>query len=69
MIGNDVYIGRDALVLSGVDIGNGAVAAASSVVTEDVVSYSIVAENPVRHIKVRFNKGVRVDLKRSAWWD
>jgi len=48
VIGNDVWIGRQALILSGVEIGNGAVVAASSVVTEDVAPYSIVAENPAR---------------------
>jgi len=69
VIGNDVWIGRDALILSGVEIGNGAVVAARSVVTEDVVPYSIVAGNPARHIKFRFNKEVREDLTRIAWWD
>lgn len=69
MIGNDVWIGRDALILSGVKISNGAVVAARSVVTEDVAPYSIVAGNPARHIKFRFNEGVREDLKRIAWWN
>ncbi len=69
VIGNDVWIGRDALILSGVAIGNGAIVAARSVVTEDVAPYSIVAGNPARHIKFRFNEGVREDLTRIAWWD
>lgn len=69
VIGNDVWIGRDALILSGVEIGNGAIVAARSVVTEDVAPYSIVAGNPARHIKFRFSESIRKDLQRIAWWD
>lgn len=69
VIGNDVWIGRDALILSGVEIGNGAVVAARSVVTEDVAPYSIVAGNPARHIKFRFSESIREDLQRIAWWN
>jgi acetyltransferase-like isoleucine patch superfamily enzyme len=69
IIGNDVWIGTDALILSGVEIGNGAVIAARSVVTEDVAPYSIVAGNPAKHIKFRFNESRRDDLQKIAWWD
>jgi acetyltransferase-like isoleucine patch superfamily enzyme len=69
VIGNDVWIGRDALILSGVKIGDGAVVAARSVVTEDVTPYSIVGGNPARHIKFRFSESIRKDLQRIAWWN
>jgi virginiamycin A acetyltransferase len=69
VIGNDVWIGQDALILSGVQIGNGAVIAARSVVKEDVLPYSIVAGNPAQHIKFRFSKSVIDDLQDIAWWN
>jgi acetyltransferase-like isoleucine patch superfamily enzyme len=69
IIGNDVWIGTDALILSGVEIGNGAVIAARSVVKEDVLPYSIVAGNPAKHIKFRFSESTRDDLQKIAWWD
>jgi virginiamycin A acetyltransferase len=69
VIGNDVWIGQDALILSGVQIGNGAVIAARSVVKDDVLPYSIVAGNPAQHIKFRFSKSVIDDLQDIAWWN
>ena len=69
VIGNDVWIGQDALILSGVQIGDGAVIAARSVVKEDVLPYSIVAGNPAQHIKFRFSKSVRDNLQSIAWWN
>lgn len=69
IIGNDVWIGTDALILSGVEIGNGAVIAARSVVTEDVAPYSIMAGNPAKHIKFRFSESIIDDLQKIAWWD
>lgn len=69
VIGNDVWIGRDAMILSGVNIGNGAVIGARSVISKDVQPYSIVAGNPARHIRFRFDKQTINDLKRIAWWD
>ena len=69
VIGNDVWIGQDALILSGVQIGNGAVIAARSVVKEDVLPYSIVAGNPAQLIKFRFSKSVIRDLLNIAWWN
>ncbi|MBW2039433.1 MAG: CatB-related O-acetyltransferase [Deltaproteobacteria bacterium] len=69
VIGNDVWIGRDALIISGITIGNGAVIAARSVVTEDVLPYSIVAGNPARHIKFRFSESIINDLQNIAWWN
>ncbi len=68
VIGNDVWIGREALILSGVTIGNGAAVAARSVVTEDVLPYSIVAGNPATFIRFRFKKSIIADLQKIAWW-
>jgi virginiamycin A acetyltransferase len=68
-IGNDVWIGYGALILSGVSIGNGAVIAARSVVTKNVAPYSIVAGNPARHIRFRFPEHIINALQEIAWWD
>jgi acetyltransferase-like isoleucine patch superfamily enzyme len=69
IIGSDVWIGRDALMLSGVVVGNGAVIAARSVVTKDVAPYSIVAGNPARHIRSRFPQHLVDALQLISWWD
>jgi acetyltransferase-like isoleucine patch superfamily enzyme len=69
VIGNDVWIGYGALILSGVSIGNGAVVAARSVVRSDVKPYSIVAGNPSRHIMFRFDGETVNALEEIAWWD
>jgi acetyltransferase-like isoleucine patch superfamily enzyme len=69
VIGNDVWIGQDALILSGVVIGNGAVIAARSVVVGDVSPYSIMAGNPAKHIRFRFNESIIDALQKIAWWD
>lgn len=69
VIGNDVWIGYEALILSGVRIGNGAVVAARSVVTRNVAPYSIVAGNPARHVKFRFDEAAVKALEEIAWWD
>ncbi|MFQ5787186.1 MAG: CatB-related O-acetyltransferase, partial [Thermodesulfobacteriota bacterium] len=69
IIGHDVWIGRDTLILSGVTIGNGAVVAARSVVTRHVSPYSVVGGNPARQIKFRFPEHVIDALQRIAWWD
>lgn len=69
IIGNDVWIGQDALILSGIRIGDGAVIAGRSVVTSDVEPYSVVAGNPARHIKFRFSQEVIDTMLRIAWWN
>jgi len=69
VIGSDVWIGQDALILSGVTISHGAVVAARSVVTKDVEPYSIVGGNPARHIRFRFPEPTIQSLLRIAWWD
>ena len=69
MVGHDVWIGRGATILSGVKVGNGAVVAAASVVTNDVRPYAVVAGNPAREVKRRFTDDQVEALQRIAWWD
>jgi virginiamycin A acetyltransferase len=68
-IGNDVWLGYGALVMPGVTIGHGAVVAAASVVAADVPPYAIVAGNPARVVKRRFEDDDVAKLLRAAWWD
>lgn len=68
-IGNDVWVAREALILSGVTIGDGAVIGARAVVSRDVAPYTIVAGNPAVEIRPRFPAEIVERLKRIAWWD
>lgn len=68
-IGHDVWIGSQAMILSGVTIGHGAVVAARSVVTRDVPPYSIVAGNPARPVKQRFGDAAITALLDASWWN
>lgn len=68
-IGNDVWIGANAIVIQGVKIGNGAVIGAGSVVTKNVGDYEIVAGNPARLIRKRFDDITIRHLTQSEWWD
>lgn len=68
-IGNDVWIGKNAIILSGIKIGDGAIIGAGSVVTKDVTDYEIVAGNPAKHIKYRFETEEIEILKKIGWWD
>jgi acetyltransferase-like isoleucine patch superfamily enzyme len=67
-IGNDVWIGRSSIVLSGVSISDGAVIGAGSVVTKDVPSYAIVAGNPAKFIRSRFDDETINQLIKIKWW-
>lgn len=69
VIGNDVWIGINAIIMRGVTIGDGAVIAASAVVTKDVAPYSIVGGNPAKHIKYRFSEEIIKKLLEIKWWD
>lgn len=69
VIGNDVWIGYEAVILSGVHIGDGAIIGTRSVVTKDVLPYTVVAGSPAKEIKKRFNDGTINKLQRSKWWD
>lgn len=68
-IGHDVWIGRSAIVLAGVTVGDGSVIGAGSVVTKDVPPYAIVAGNPARLIRYRFDENVIQKLKEINWWN
>ena len=69
VIGSDVWIGSNAFVKGGITIGNGAVIGAYSVVTKDVEPYSIVAGNPAKLIKKRFDDSTIERLQNIRWWD
>lgn len=69
-IGNDVWIGQNAIILSGVSrMGDGAVVGAGAVVTKDVPDFAIVAGNPAKIIRYRFDKDTIHKLKEERWWD
>lgn len=69
VIGNDVWIGINATIVSGVKIGDGAVIAAGSIVTKDVPPYAIVGGNPAKVIKKRFTDDEIEALLELAWWN
>jgi acetyltransferase-like isoleucine patch superfamily enzyme len=68
-VGHDVWIGRSAIVLPGVEIGSGAVVGAGAVVTKDVAPYAVVAGNPARLLRYRFSEPTVARLAATAWWD
>ena len=68
VVGSDVWIGRDALILSGVTIGHGAVIGARTVVAKDVRPYAIVVGNPAREVRRRFSDAQVEALLASEWW-
>jgi virginiamycin A acetyltransferase len=68
-IGNDVWIGDNAVILAGVSIGDGAVVGAGAVVTRDVESYAIVGGVPARELRKRFTTELRERLLASKWWE
>jgi chloramphenicol O-acetyltransferase type B len=69
LVGNDVWIGREAMIMSGVTIGDGAVVGARALVTKDVAPYEIVGGIPARHLRWRFSEEVRAGLLATAWWE
>ena len=69
VIGNDVWIGYEALIMPGVSIGNGAIISSRSVVVADVPAYTIVGGNPAKPIKQRFEPDAIATLESLAWWD
>jgi len=68
-IGNDVWIGCDAIILSGVTIGDGAVVGANSVVSKDLPPYTVSVGNPSRIVKKRFDDDVIDKLLKIKWWN
>ena len=69
VIGNDVWIGYEAVILAGVTIGDGAVIGARAVVTKDVAPYTVVGGVPARPVKKRFSDGTIQRLLGLRWWD
>ncbi|MBO0455983.1 CatB-related O-acetyltransferase [Enterococcus hulanensis] len=69
VIGNDVWIGYEATILSGVTIGDGAIIGAKAVVTKDVPAYSVVGGVPAKEIKRRFDADTIQKLQQIKWWD
>ena len=68
-IGHDVWIGHGAFILPGISISTGAAVAAYSVVTKDVPPYALVAGNPARIIRYRFDSATIENLLESSWWE
>ena len=69
VIGNDVWIGYEAVIMAGVHIGDGAIIAARAVVTKDVPPYTIVGGTPAKEIRKRFDAEVIQQLLMLKWWD
>lgn len=69
VIGNDVWIGANAVILDNVKIGDGSVIAANSVVNRDVPSFAIVGGSPAKIIKYRFNDDEIIFLNKFKWWN
>lgn len=69
IIGNDVWIGSNAVICRGVTIGNGAVIGAGAIVTKDVDPYTIVIGVPARPLKKRFSDEIIVELQKCQWWN
>ncbi|QYK14386.1 type B chloramphenicol O-acetyltransferase [Shewanella rhizosphaerae] len=68
LIGNDVWIGSEAMIMPGVTVGDGAVIASRAVVTKDVPAYAIVGANPAKLIRYRFSDGEIAMLMEMQWW-
>ena len=69
VIGNDVWIGQNSVILPGVSIGDGAIIGANSIVGSDVLPYSIVVGNPAKEIRKRFDSEFIELLLKFRWWD
>ena len=69
VIGNDVWIGYEAVIMAGVHIGDGAIIAARTVVTKDVPPYTIVGGTPAKEIRKRFDAEIIEQLLILKWWD
>ena len=69
VIGNDVWIGSEAIIMPGITIGDGAIIGTRAVVTRDVEPYAIVGGNPAKTIRKRFDDGVVTLLMEMKWWE
>lgn len=68
-IGNDVWIGRNAIIMSGLSVGDGAIIGAGAIVTKDVPPYAIVGSVPAKIIKYRFDEPTIKELLKLQWWE
>lgn len=68
-IGNDVWIGRDAMILEGVNVGTGAIIATRALVTQDVPPYAVMAGMPAKLIRYRYPEEMIARLLASKWWE
>lgn len=69
VVGNDVWIGMNAIIMYGVSIGDGATIAAGSVVTKDVAPYTVVGGVPAKLIKEKCTREERTKMQKIAWWN
>lgn len=69
VVGNDVWIGFEAVILSGVTIGDGAIIGTRAVVTKDVAPYTVVGGVPAKFIRKRFSDEVILELLKLQWWN
>ncbi|CAG9432945.1 CatB-related O-acetyltransferase [Providencia alcalifaciens] len=69
IIGNDVWIGVNCVILDGIKVGNGVIIAAGSIVTQDIPDYAIVGGVPARIIKYRYSESEILLLNRLKWWN
>lgn len=69
IVGNDVWIGHEALIMPAVSIGDGVIIASRSVITKDIPPYTIVAGNPAKIIRKRFDEQTISKLLEIKWWD
>ena len=68
-IGSNCWIGDNVIILGNINIGNGAIIGAGSIITKDVPAYAVVAGNPAKIIKYRFQKNIIDELEEICWWD
>lgn len=69
VVGNDVWIGAEAMIMPGIHIGDGAIIGSRALISKDVEPYSVVAGNPAREIRKRFDKREVDFLLEMRWWD
>ena len=69
VIGSDVWIGYEAVIMAGVHVGDGAIIASRAVVTKDVPPYTIVGGMPAKEIRMRFDKDTVDRLQELQWWN
>ena len=69
VVGNDVWLGSQGTIIAGVRVADGAVVAARAVVTKDVPPYAVVAGNPARVVRYRFDEELVAGLMRIRWWE